>query len=178
MKAYFTNHFPIFYVSSSSEPEATVYPDYVQDNLEMALWKVQRCMSWSSCSYRTVVMIGRGRPNRTSFYLQREHWRGWIRSALEIGAKAEIPVIDWELEAKFLAQMVPCWMLMIETIMKYSHSSFISLTVIFFCHLGKPSTHNPLFCFSLRKPYRQQSSYLSDLILVVTSLIDLLVLYS
>ncbi|CAG5119927.1 unnamed protein product [Candidula unifasciata] len=89
----------------SLEPEATVYPDYVQDNLEMALWKLQRCMSWSSCSYRTVVMIGRGRPNRTSFYLQREHWRGWIRSALEIGPKAEIPVIDWELEAKLLAQM-------------------------------------------------------------------------
>ncbi|BFZ08439.1 hypothetical protein BsWGS_11478 [Bradybaena similaris] len=89
----------------SLEPEATVYPDYVQDNLEMALWKLQRCMSWSSCSYRTVVMIGRGRPNRTSFYLQREHWRGWIRSALEIGPKAEIPIIDWELEAKLLAQM-------------------------------------------------------------------------
>ncbi|KAI8782017.1 nucleolar protein dao-5 [Biomphalaria glabrata] len=89
----------------SLEPEATVYPDYVQDNLEMALWKLQRCMSWSSCSYRTVIMLGRGRPNRTSFYLQREHWRGWIRSALEISKKTDIPVIDWELEAKLLAQM-------------------------------------------------------------------------
>ncbi|KAH9487795.1 hypothetical protein Btru_068355 [Bulinus truncatus] len=89
----------------SLESEATVYPDYVQDNLEMALWKLQRCMSWSSCSYRTVIMLGRGRPNRTSFYLQREHWRGWIRSALEITKKVDIPVIDWELEAKLLAQM-------------------------------------------------------------------------
>ncbi|XP_059169706.1 uncharacterized protein LOC131951349 [Physella acuta] len=89
----------------SLEPEATVYPDYVQDNLEMALWKLQRCMTWSSCSYRTILMLGRGRPNTTSFYLQREHWRGWIRSALEISRKTEIPVIDWELEAKLLAQM-------------------------------------------------------------------------
>ncbi|XP_005105240.1 nucleolar protein dao-5 [Aplysia californica] len=89
----------------SLEPEATIYPDYVQDNLEMALWKLQRCMSWSSCSYRTVIMVGRGRPNRTSFYLQREHWRGWIRSALELTPRQEIPVIDWELEAKMLAQM-------------------------------------------------------------------------
>ncbi|CAL1526221.1 unnamed protein product [Lymnaea stagnalis] len=91
--------------NKNRQPEATVYPDYVQDNVEMALWKLQRCMTWSSCSYRTVIILGRGRPNRTSFYLQREHWRGWIRSALEISNKTEIPVIDWELEAKLLAQM-------------------------------------------------------------------------
>ncbi|GFN90937.1 von Willebrand factor type a [Plakobranchus ocellatus] len=90
---------------NSLEPESVVYPDYVQDNLEMALWKLQRCMSWSSCSYRTVVMLGRGRPNSTTFYLQREHWRGWIRSALELGPRQEVPVIDWRLEARLLAQM-------------------------------------------------------------------------
>lgn len=89
----------------SLEPESSVYPDYVQDNLEMALWKLQRCMTWSSCSYRTVIMMGRGRPNRTSFYTQREHWRGWIRSALGLGVKEETPVIDWELEARMLGEM-------------------------------------------------------------------------
>ncbi|RUS70837.1 hypothetical protein EGW08_021408, partial [Elysia chlorotica] len=90
---------------NSLEPESVIYPDYVQDNLEMALWKLQRCMSWSSCSYRTVVMLGRGRPNSTTFYLQREHWRGWIRSALELGPRQEVPIIDWRLEARLLAQM-------------------------------------------------------------------------